>query len=80
VVEGTIASVASLNTEVPRIRLAIRNSSGHEIYSWTLQPIRNVLAPRETVTFRSRLAAPPADGREVVVRFVGKNDFVTSLR
>jgi predicted Zn finger-like uncharacterized protein len=74
VVEGTIASVARRPVEVPRIRFGLRNITGNEIYSWTVLPSRSVLEPGEKLTFRSRLASPPAEGNDVSVRFFAKRD------
>jgi predicted Zn finger-like uncharacterized protein len=80
VVEGAIASASSHSVEVPRLRLSVRNSKGHEVYAWTALPERSVLAPRETFVFRSRLASPPPDTRDVVVRFFNRNDLATGIR
>jgi predicted Zn finger-like uncharacterized protein len=80
VVEGAIASASAHAVEVPRLRLSIRNSSGQEVYAWTALPERNVLAPRETLPFRSQLASPPPDARDVAVRFVNRNDLATGIR
>jgi predicted Zn finger-like uncharacterized protein len=73
-VEGNIVSVAKRPVEVPRLRFAIRNSSGQEIYAWTAAAPRSILEPAEKVEFRSRLASPPAEAADVMVRFVGAND------
>jgi predicted Zn finger-like uncharacterized protein len=80
VVEGAIASASSRPIEVPRLRLSIRNGKGQEIYAWTELPERSVLAPREILAFRSRLASPPPDTGEVVVRFLNRNDLVLGIR
>jgi hypothetical protein len=80
VVEGLIISIAKAPVEVPRLRLAIKNESGGEIYSWTALPSRSILAPGEQLPFRSRLASPPADGREVLVRFFHRHDLATGTR
>jgi predicted Zn finger-like uncharacterized protein len=80
VVEGAIASASSHSVEVPRLRLSVRNGKGHEVYAWTELPERTVLAPREILTFRSRLASPPPDARDVVVRFFNRNDLVTGIQ
>ena len=80
VVEGAIASASARAVEVPRLRLSIRNSSGQEVYAWTALPERNVLAPGETLLFRSQLASPPPDARDVVVRFLNRNDLATGIR
>lgn len=80
IVEGTIVSVSSRTVEVPRLRFGVRNAAGLEVYAWTSVPPRAVLPPGETVEFRSRLASPPADGRDVVVRFFNRRDLVAGLR
>jgi predicted Zn finger-like uncharacterized protein len=73
-VEGNIVSVAKRPVEVPRLRFAIRNTSGQEIYAWTAAAPRSILEPGEKVEFRSRLASPPAEAADVMVRFVGAQD------
>ena len=79
-VEGSIVNVTSRAVEVPRVRLAVRNDSKNEIYSWTTLPTRTVLGPGETLPFRSRLASPPAEARDVMVRFFSRRDIVAGLR
>jgi predicted Zn finger-like uncharacterized protein len=79
VVEGSIVNVTGRPVEVPRLRLAVRNEAKHEIYAWTALPSRSILAPGDALPFRSRLASPPADGREVKVRFFSRRDAVAGL-
>jgi predicted Zn finger-like uncharacterized protein len=74
IVQGTIVSTASKPVTVPRLRFAARDAAGQEIYTWTLLPSRSILGPGEHLGFRSRLASPPADARNVLVRFVGSQD------
>jgi hypothetical protein len=62
------------------LRFAIRNDIGHEIYTWTTPPPESVLAPGATLAFRSRLAAPPPEGREVVVRFFNRHDRIAGIQ
>jgi len=71
VVEGEIRNLADGPREAPRIRLAVLDSAGQEIYCWTAAPPKSRLRIGETATFRARLAAPPQTGREVRVRFAG---------
>jgi predicted Zn finger-like uncharacterized protein len=80
VVEGTIASVASKPVGVPRLRFALRNEAGGEVYAWTAMPGREMLEPGETLPFKSRLASPPGEGRDVTVRFFVRGDAVAGLR
>jgi hypothetical protein len=80
IVEGTIANVVDKTVEVPRLRFAMRNAAGQEIYAWTSVTGRSILSPGETTTFRSRLASPPSEGRDVVVRFLNRRDLVAGIR
>ena len=74
VVEGMIASQSNKPVEVPRIRFAVRNATNQEIYAWTTRPTRSILEPGQKLPFRSRLASPPAEASDVMVRFVNGND------
>ena len=47
VVEGAIVSMTSKQVDVPRLRFALRNASGAEIYAWTTQPPQPALEPFE---------------------------------
>ena len=79
VVEGTIASNASTPVDVPRLRFALRNTAGAEVYSWTAIPSKPALEPGQTLEFHSRLASPPKDGRDVEVRFFTHRDTIAGL-
>jgi predicted Zn finger-like uncharacterized protein len=68
-VAGTIVSQSSQPVAVPPLRFAIRNASGQEIYVWTTRPGRNILEPGQKLAFHSRLASPPADASDLMVRF-----------
>lgn len=74
VVQGTIVNLTGKTLEVPRLRFALRSASGHEVYAWTALPTRTILSPGEELPFRSRLASPPPDGRDVIVRFFNRRD------
>jgi predicted Zn finger-like uncharacterized protein len=74
VVEGTIVNLTGKTLEVPRLRFALRSASGHEVYAWTALPTRTTLSPGGELPFRSRLASPPPDGRDVIVRFFNRRD------
>ncbi len=80
VVEGSIGSHSPVPVDIPRLRFAVRNAAGMEIYSWTAVPGRNVLAPGEQLPFKSRLASPPAEAQDVTVRFFNRQDVVAGVR
>jgi predicted Zn finger-like uncharacterized protein len=73
-VAGTIVSQSTNPVEVPRLRFAVRNATGQEIYAWTSSPSRSILEPGDKLPFRSRLASPPADASDVLVRFATVGD------
>ena len=79
-VEGTIASTSNKPVEVPRLRFAARSAAGQEIYTWTAKPERSLLGPSEKMKFSSRLAAPPADANDVLVRFFTANDAMAGAK
>ena len=80
VVEGMIVSMVSMPVDVPRMRFALRNATGAEVYSWTAPPSQPVLGAFETLPFRTRLASPPAEGHDIQVRFFTRRDAVAGLR
>ncbi len=74
VIEGTIVNLTTRALDVPRLRFALRSASGHEVYAWTAQPGKPTLGSGNGLPFRARLASPPADGRDVIVRFLNRRD------
>ncbi|MCX7310739.1 MAG: zinc-ribbon domain-containing protein [Alphaproteobacteria bacterium] len=80
VIEGMIVSMVSKPVDVPRMRFALRSSTGAEVYSWTAPPAQEVLGPFEALPFRTRLASPPADGHDIQVRFFTRRDAVAGLQ
>jgi len=79
-VKGRMTNIARQPREVPRLRFAMRNAAGNEVYAWTSMPTKATLAPGETEPFETRLASPPADGQAVVVRFFTRRDIVRGTR
>ena len=80
VVEGNIENATRAAVGVPRLRFALRNAARVEVISWTAQPDKGSLAPGEALAFRSQLASPPADGHDVVVRFLTPPDLINATR
>jgi predicted Zn finger-like uncharacterized protein len=79
VVEGNIVNGARKVVDVPRLKFVVRNAARQEIYSWTAVPSRAVLPPGEAVSFHSRLASPPPDAHDVLVRFVNRRDVLAAV-
>jgi predicted Zn finger-like uncharacterized protein len=80
VVEGNIANTARKTVDVPRLKFILRNAARQEIYAWTAVPSRNLLQPGEAVAFRARLASPPPEAHDIVLRFVSRHDIVSGGR
>jgi predicted Zn finger-like uncharacterized protein len=69
-VEGDIRNITRANQPVANLRYALRNAAGVEVYSWIGVPDLNLVPPGEMTHFRTRLASPPNDGRDVRISFV----------
>jgi predicted Zn finger-like uncharacterized protein len=76
VVEGNIVNDSRKVADVPRLKFAVRNASGQEVYSWTAAAPRTSLSPGEGVAFRGRLASPPVEAHDVLVRFISRQDIL----
>jgi predicted Zn finger-like uncharacterized protein len=74
VIEGVIIGEARKPVELPRLRFSVRDAQGAEIYAWNAVLEQPVLNPGEKAWFKSRLASPPAEGRNIDVRFFNKRD------
>lgn len=79
-IEGEVENIAKRAVELPRVRLSVLGDNGVEIYSWTALLPRSILYPHERVQFKSRLASPPAAGKEIMVRFLTRGDLTASIR
>jgi hypothetical protein len=69
VINGQIINETDRELDVPKVRLAVRDQSGKEIYHWTVLADQSRLGPREQGTFKARLESPPADAADLEVRF-----------
>ena len=80
VIDGNIVNESRKVADVPRLKFAVRNASGQEVYSWTTVSPRTSLPPGESVPFSSRLASPPAEAHDILVRFVTRHDLISGAR
>ena len=74
VIVGVIVGEARRPVELPRLRFSVRDAQGAEIYAWNALLEQAVLNPGEKAWFKSRLASPPPEGRNIDVRFFSKRD------
>jgi predicted Zn finger-like uncharacterized protein len=78
VIEGMIVGQTGKPVELPRLRFSVRDEQGAEIYAWNAVLEQPVLKPGERAYFKSRLASPPPEGRNIDVRFFNKRDLAGS--
>jgi len=76
VIEGMIVGQTRKPVELPRLRFSVRDAHGSEIYAWNAVLEQSVLKPGERAFFKSRLASPPSEGRNIDVRFFNKRDLI----
>jgi predicted Zn finger-like uncharacterized protein len=74
VIEGAISGEARKPIELPRLRFSVRDAQGAEIYAWNAVLEKPLLQPGERALFKSRLASPPPEGRNIDIRFFNKRD------
>ena len=74
VIEGVITGDARKPVELPRLRFSVRDAQGTEVYAWNAVLEQSVLKPGEKAWFKSRLASPPPEGRNIDIRFFSKRD------
>ena len=73
-IEGMIEGRSQKPVELPRLRFSVRDAHGVEIYAWNAVLEQAVLKPGEKAWFKSRLASPPPEGRNIDVRFFNNRD------
>jgi predicted Zn finger-like uncharacterized protein len=74
VIEGVIVGESKKPVDLPRLRFAVRDAQGAEIYAWNTVLDQTTLKPGDQAWFKSRLASPPAEGRSIDIRFFNKRD------
>jgi len=74
VIEGMIVGESKKPVELPRLRFSVRDAQGAEIYAWNAVLEQPLLKPGERAYFKSRLASPPPEGRNIDIRFFNKRD------
>jgi predicted Zn finger-like uncharacterized protein len=74
VIQGAMKNITRKPVELPRLRFIVRDQNGTDIYAWNSVLEQPVLKANERLAFKSRLASPPAEGREIAVRFFQRRD------
>jgi predicted Zn finger-like uncharacterized protein len=79
VVEGEIANISGRDAAVPPIEIGLRAAEGHMLYRWSNEPPAQSLKEGDALSFRARLAAPPSDARQVLVRFAPSRESAAAV-
>ena len=74
VIEGAVVGDTRRSVDLPRLRFSVRDAQGAEIYAWNTVLEQSQLRPGERIQFKSRLASPPAEGRNIDIRFFNRRD------
>jgi predicted Zn finger-like uncharacterized protein len=74
VIEGAITGATAKPVDLPRLRFSVRDAQGAEIYAWNTVLEQTTLGPGERILFKSRLASPPPEGRNIAIRFFNRRD------
>ena len=70
-VKGNVVNVSDKPMPVPRVRFGLRDGAQQEIYHWTVAVSDEPLVPGAQARFSTKLAAPPKEAREILLRFNG---------
>jgi len=77
VIEGSVATTSVKPQEIPRLRFVVRDATGTPVYAWNTVLEQSTVNPGDKVPFKSRLASPPPNAYDVIVRFFNKRDIGT---
>lgn len=76
VIEGVILSDATTPHNLPSLSFEIRSGggdsgAGQSIFQWMIPPPAPTIDRGTPVPFRARLASPPREGKDIVIRLAG---------
>lgn len=74
-IRGEIVNVTEERGSVPRVRVALRDSEGQELYHYFFAIPEAELDGGATAEFVTRLSSPPTAARDLVLRFVEPGEY-----
>ena len=66
---GEILNTGKIERTVPKLRAALLDAAGKELYFWTFPSAASRLGPGEVSAFTSQLPSPPVESQQLVVTF-----------
>jgi hypothetical protein len=73
-VTGKVVNMSNREQPVPEIRVVLMDDAKRELYHWTFDAGVPTLKPARKRRFMTRLSSPPADARNLNVRFAEAGD------
>ena len=70
-IDGEVVNISSITRDVPRLKVALRDTADKELQSWFVDVTDQRLLPGATVTFHTGVAQPVEGATGVIVSFVG---------
>ncbi|MCB1491662.1 MAG: zinc-ribbon domain-containing protein [Rhodobiaceae bacterium] len=80
VISGKIVNVGEKGTFVPAIRLSLQTRENKELFSWVTEPPAQHLEAGAATDFTARLASPPEDAANVIVRFAPRERMTLGMK
>ncbi len=69
IISGRIVNVSDVGAYVPAVKLSLLTGEKDELFSWVTEPEARTLEAGTAVDFAARLASPPDEATNVMVRF-----------
>lgn len=70
-IDGEVVNISTVVREVPKLKVALRDGSDHELQAWTVAVTEQRLLPGASVPFHTTIAQPSDAATGVVVSFAG---------
>lgn len=68
-VRGEVVNLGERSLDLPRVRFGLRDDAANEIYHWYVNVGGDPLPPRGIAEFTTKLASPPSEAADVMIRF-----------
>jgi len=69
-VTADVRNTSERDRPVPQVRISLMDDDGEEVFGWVVSLRVDELSPRQTARFTAVLAQPPADARDLELRFM----------
>lgn len=70
IIEGDVFNATDSERPSPKVRLAVADGAGREVFHWSVVPDLQRIKPGDYAPFSARLESPPSDVASVLVSIV----------